>query len=241
MLLDYRACWCPGRGSGHVVGRSLSTVGGATTWARQAFGPAELFEDHCQAALCLREFPGQNAPPTWLSTQTKSLVVTVLEHCRNEFSWPGSLCCLLSDTRPFPHAHHGRIPAAEPTIALPLHWAGPGQALHEVTHDAGVPVVSLGLRFPTGEVRASQGSLREEAHPGDEQCCQAPSFPPSEDNGLVSVGQGPAFPSALCPGVSRGLRAAVRPSPCEAGRSAATCGAVLGPSSPWEHWRLSFE
>lgn len=63
-----------------MVGRSLSTVGGAKTWASQAFWPAELFEDHRQVALRLCEFPGQNVPPTWLSTWTKSLVVTVLEH-----------------------------------------------------------------------------------------------------------------------------------------------------------------
>ena len=84
---------------------------------------------------------------------------------------------LLSDTRPFPHVHHGWIPIAEPTIALPSHWARQGQALHEVTHNAAVPVVSLGLHFPGGEVRASRGSLREEAHPRVGQRCQAPSLP----------------------------------------------------------------
>lgn len=54
-------------GFGHVVGRSLSTAGGAMAWASQALGPAELFEDHRQAALRLRGFRGQDVPPTWLS------------------------------------------------------------------------------------------------------------------------------------------------------------------------------
>ena len=50
-----------------MVGRSLSTADGAMVWASQALGPAELIEDHRQAALRLGEFCGQDVPPTWLS------------------------------------------------------------------------------------------------------------------------------------------------------------------------------
>ena len=70
-----------------------------------------------------------------------------------------------------------------------------------MTQDPGVPAVSPGLRFPAGEVRASQGSLREEAHPGPAVLSGALASLPLKAVGACPRGRG-GLPLCF---VSRGL------------------------------------
>lgn len=165
--------------------------------ASQALGPVELFEDHCQAALRLREFPGQDAPPTWLSRWTKSPVATVLEHSRDGFSRPGSLCCLIHAAAP---VRTGQIPAAEPRS--PCCYTEQDQARPCMRGC----LCLLGAAFSHWRGQGLVGGVSGRRRiPGTGCVVGSPCFPPSEGGALrvqCLWGRGRP-PPPLCPGVTQ--------------------------------------
>ena len=148
MLLDFGASWRPGCGSGHVGGRPLSTVGGAMAPQARLWGQWNYSRTTVrQLCASVSSLGRMRHPLGCLDGQSRR--------------WPlywntagmdsaGQDPCAVWYT-PLPLCAPVRFPQLSPDRpAATLSKTRPGLA-------CGGACVSSGLRFPTGEVRASWG------------------------------------------------------------------------------------